>query len=225
MRGWAATTGGSGRSAQRRTDFPGINVAMGAPALAGIFTTPPTALNSDPKDRPRISHFRFDFDRDAPKSMPIHAPFHVWRGQTSQPAHHIWKPTLPTVRKCSCIKGASDPVFSLNDTLAWYRQVEKLSAGSTSADFVRVFPVPGMAHCGGGPATDQFDALGTLVDWVERDRLPIASLRKPARIAHGLGRTRPLCPYPQSAHYKGSGSVEDAGRASSAGGRDDSGHF
>jgi len=106
-------------------------------------------------------------------------------------------------------QGASDPVFSLNDTLSWYREVEKLNRGS-AAGFVRVFPVPGMAHCAGGPATDQFDALGTLVDWVEKGSAPDRIVAKAGAGTPWAGRTRPLCPYPETAHYKGSGSLEDA---------------
>ena len=106
-------------------------------------------------------------------------------------------------------QGASDPVFSLNDTLAWYREVDKLNGG-TAANFVRVFPVPGMAHCGGGPATDEFDAFGALVNWVERGVAPDRILAKAGTASPWPGRTRPLCPYPQAARYGGSGSIEDA---------------
>ncbi len=90
-------------------------------------------------------------------------------------------------------QGASDPVFSLNDTLAWYREVEKLNSGS-AGDFVRVFPVPGMAHCGGGPATDQYDAFGALVNWVEKGVPPDRILAKAGPTSPWPRRTRPLCP-------------------------------
>jgi len=106
-------------------------------------------------------------------------------------------------------QGASDPVFSLNDTLAWYREVQRLSGGS-AAEFVRVFPVPGMNHCNGGPATDQFDVFGALVDWVEKGSAPDRIIAKAGTTSPWPGRTRPLCPYPQAAHYKGSGNIEDA---------------
>jgi len=68
--------------------------------------------------------------------------------------------------------------------------------------------VPGMGHCQGGPATlDQFDLLTSVVDWVEKGTAPNAV---PAT-GRGLpGRSRPLCAYPQHAHYKGSGDSQDA---------------
>ena len=72
----------------------------------------------------------------------------------------------------------------------------------------RLFLVPGMGHCGGGAATlDTFDMLGAVVDWVENQKAPQA-IRATGR--SWPGRSRPLCPYPSHAHYKGTGDVEDA---------------
>lgn len=68
--------------------------------------------------------------------------------------------------------------------------------------------VPGMGHCTGGAATlDSFDVLTAMVDWVEKGRGPDA-IRATGRSFPG--RSRPLCPYPAHAHYKGSGDVEEA---------------
>ena len=79
--------------------------------------------------------------------------------------------------------------------------------GAATADFSRLFLIPGMAHCQGGAATDSWGGLGALVDWVEKGQAPQRI------VAHGTavfpGRTRPLCPYPAYAHYDG-GNVEDA---------------
>jgi feruloyl esterase len=64
-----------------------------------------------------------------------------------------------------------------------------------------------MSHCGGGQALDQFDLLAAMVDWVEKGTTPTSV------IATGKGfpgRSRPLCPYPKHAHYKGQGDTEDA---------------
>jgi Tannase and feruloyl esterase len=76
---------------------------------------------------------------------------------------------------------------------------------------VRLFMVPGMAHCGGGPGATHFDALGAVVDWVERGVAPdkiIAGKLPPAEGPANL--KRPLCPYPQTAQYQGSGDTNDA---------------
>jgi feruloyl esterase len=100
-------------------------------------------------------------------------------------------------------------VFSLNDTAQWYREVDRLNGGK-AASFVRLFPVPGMAHCAGGPATDQFAAFDALVDWVEKGVAPGKLLAKAGPASPWPGRTRPLCPYPKVARYKGTGNIEEA---------------
>ena len=118
--------------------------------------------------------------------------------------------------------GTSDPIFSSDDTAAWYNALDSFHRGDASR-FVRYYPVPGMNHCSGGPATDQFDMLTPLVNWVERGAAPqqIVASARGAGNAGGVNadvpsswaanRTRPLCPWPQVARYKGSGSVESAG--------------
>ena len=188
--------------------FPGINVALGAPALAEIFTTPPTAVHADVSSGLDYV-LRFDFDRDAPKIYATGGPFHrsAWTDISARSVHlerfraHGGKLIVP--------QGASDPVFSLNDTLDWYRDVEASEHGA-AADFVRIFAVPGMAHCAGGPATDEFDALAALVAWVENGVAPDRIVAKAGPGTPWPGRTRPLCPYPKSAHYAGKGNIEDA---------------
>jgi feruloyl esterase len=117
--------------------------------------------------------------------------------------------------------GVSDPIFSVEDTEAWYRGVDRRSGGRADS-FVRLYTVPGMGHCSGGPSTDQADYLGPLVAWVERGRAPQAieaQARGPGN-AGGVNpevpadwapdRTRPLCPYPSVARYRGWGDVEHA---------------
>jgi len=117
--------------------------------------------------------------------------------------------------------GTSDPIFSSDDTTAWYDALRAANGGD-AANFARFFRVPGMNHCAGGPATDQFDALTPLVDWVEKGQAP-DQLLAAARGAGNAGganadvpaswsaaRTRPLCAYPKVARYKGSGDVEQA---------------
>ena len=88
---------------------------------------------------------------------------------------------------------------------------EKAAAanGRKSTDFMRLFMVPGMAHCGGGVGPDQYDAVTVVIDWVEKDAAPDALLAK--KIVNGqTTRSRPLCPYPQVARYRGQGSIDDA---------------
>jgi hypothetical protein len=81
--------------------------------------------------------------------------------------------------------------------------------GPATADFYRLFMVPGMFHCGGGVGVSSFDAVTPLVEWVEQGVAPSSIIG--SRMVDGRPvRTRPLCPYPQIAKYKGTGSVDDA---------------
>jgi feruloyl esterase len=66
-----------------------------------------------------------------------------------------------------------------------------------------------MAHCAGGIGPDQYDAITAIVDWVERDAAPDVLIA--SKIANGeTTRSRPLCPYPEVAHYRGQGGIDDA---------------
>ena len=100
--------------------------------------------------------------------------------------------------------GAADPVFSLQDTLDWWGEVHT-RYGDRTDGIVRVFPVPGMAHCGGGPATDGFDMLSALVDWVEQGKAP-STLTARATPAPFAGPDWPrgsrlLCAWPKLSRY------------------------
>ncbi len=105
--------------------------------------------------------------------------------------------------------GASDPWFSALDTVDYYERMTKANGGDDKVrTWSRLYLVPGMGHCAGGPETlDSFDALGAVVRWVEQGIAP-DSLTATGR--DFPGRSRPLCAYPLHAHYKGQGNTEDA---------------
>jgi hypothetical protein len=116
--------------------------------------------------------------------------------------------------------GGADPVFSAKYHVDWYRRLAHANHGyERTQEFARLFYVPGMQHCGGGIATDRFDAFAALVDWVESGRAParLEAAVNPANpslddLATAIPptRTRPLCPYPQYARYRGNGSIDDS---------------
>jgi len=83
--------------------------------------------------------------------------------------------------------------------------------GQRHADsFLRLYMVPGMQHCGGGAAPNQFDAMAALERWRESSVAPDRIVA--ARVTNNrVDMTRPLCPFPQVAHYNGVGSTNDAG--------------
>jgi feruloyl esterase len=93
--------------------------------------------------------------------------------------------------------------------------VEKL--GDVSGSY-RLFMVPGMAHCGGGEGTSTFDMVAALERWVEEKRPPEQIPASKVRDGK-VERTRPLCPFPQVAVYKGSGSTGEAASFVCAAGR------
>ncbi|MBV9505437.1 MAG: tannase/feruloyl esterase family alpha/beta hydrolase [Acidobacteriia bacterium] len=105
--------------------------------------------------------------------------------------------------------GNSDPWFSALDTVDYYERMTKANGGDDKVRaFSRLYLVPGMGHCNGGPETlDTFDALGAMVKWVEQGVAP-ESLTATGRSFPG--RSRPLCAYPMHAQYKGQGNPEDA---------------
>lgn len=106
--------------------------------------------------------------------------------------------------------GWNDPVVNALDTIRYYEQVRQRQGGQAATDeFMRLFLVPGMGHCGGGTGTASFDMIDALDAWVDRGVAPNAVVA--ARQAGGtVNRTRPLCPYPQVARYVGAGSIDDA---------------
>ena len=92
----------------------------------------------------------------------------------------------------------------------YYKKVVAKTKVKDVGDAVRLFMVPGMGHCGGGDGTSTFDMLSALDQWVEKGKAP--DHIDASRLKDGVvDRTRPLCPYPQVATYKGSGSTDEAG--------------
>jgi feruloyl esterase len=102
-------------------------------------------------------------------------------------------------------------VFSAKFHVAWYQRLIAHNDGLRETQkFARMFLVPGMNHCGGGPATSQFDAFAAVVDWVENGKAPAQIVGTAPAGTPWPGRTRPLCAYPKQARYVGPGSIEDA---------------
>jgi Tannase and feruloyl esterase len=105
--------------------------------------------------------------------------------------------------------GLADPVVPPQDVINYYDSVARASGGITATQtFFRFFTAPGMAHCGGGVGPNRFDSLGALEAWVERGQAPDVIVASHATNQQ-IDRTRPLCAYPATARYKGTGSVDD----------------
>jgi feruloyl esterase len=91
----------------------------------------------------------------------------------------------------------------------YYTRVRSTIGAPDTDRSVRLYMVPGMIECNGGPGTDTFDMLGVMRRWVELGKAPNEVIA--SRVEHGnVVRTRPLCPYPQVATYQGKGSTDEA---------------
>ena len=131
--------------------------------------------------------------------------------------------------KVIMFSGWADPIGPALDAINYYERVEKATGGQQETEsFFRLFMVPGMAHCGGGPGPSSFfggfgpslakpqlktdaehDVLSALIQWVEKgvapDHIVAAHMTNDS-----IDRTRPLCPYPKMARWNGIGTNEDA---------------
>ncbi len=120
------------------------------------------------------------------------------------------KPFIDRGGKLIQYHGWSDPQISPGNSTQYYSRVVDALGGRTNVhDSYRLFMAPGMAHCGGGEGPNTFDMLTELEQWVEHGRAPervVATHRTNGKV----DRTRPLCPYPELAAYRGSGSINDA---------------
>jgi Tannase and feruloyl esterase len=119
--------------------------------------------------------------------------------------------------------GWNDPAISPWNSIAYYHDVQKAVGEQETAGFLHLYMVPGMEHCVGGPGPAAFGQFGipttggpkygvfdALVDWTEKDvpsgQIIATKFSPDAKVL----MTRPLCPYPQLARYKGTGDTNDA---------------
>jgi len=122
--------------------------------------------------------------------------------------------------------GWNDAAISPLNTINYYNDVASKMGEQEREAFARLYMVPGMRHCSGGPGTDSFGQIGggtrdarhsmelAVEQWVEKGIAPaaiVATKFEGDDPAKGVKMTRPLCPYPQVAKYKGSGDTNDAG--------------
>jgi feruloyl esterase len=104
--------------------------------------------------------------------------------------------------------GWADPLVSPDTSLLMFKRIND-AVGSAAANSLALFMVPGMSHCQGGPGTDVFDKVAALDRWLDTGK-KLESIEAAHMTAGVVDRTRPLCAYPMTAHYKGTGSTDDA---------------
>ena len=118
------------------------------------------------------------------------------------------------------VHGTQDAAIRWQQDPAFYRRVAVWNSGKGTADYTalqswyRFFPMPGVGHCtgalGGGVGPSATDVFATLQNWVENGVAPATITARGGTGAPVSGRTRPLCPWPQTAIYNGSGSTDVA---------------
>jgi feruloyl esterase len=116
-------------------------------------------------------------------------------------------------RKLLVYHGFSDPALPSFRTIHHYEEMIRRTGLDKLRKDMRLFMVPGMHHCGGGPGPNVFDTLSALEEWVEHgvapDAIPATHFvnNNPAL---GVDRTMPLCAFPEEAQFSGSGNVNSA---------------
>ena len=171
-------------------------------------------------DDPKWDWRTFDYDRD------------VSYADKKLAAVNATSPDLSAFRsrggKILMYSGWADPIGPPMDAVDYYKRVQRTTGGKQKTEsFFRLFMVPGMAHCGGGPGPNVFggygppspaspeisvdpqhDILSALVQWVEKGAAPDYILASHVT-ENRVDRTRPICPYPRVARWSGSGSSDD----------------
>lgn len=104
--------------------------------------------------------------------------------------------------------GWADPGLPPFVSLDYFHAVQKKVPGAD--DFVRLFMIPTMGHCGGGDGPNGFDSNSAIVNWVEKNEAPERLIGTHTNPDGSIGMTRPLCAEPKVAIYKGTGSPDEA---------------
>jgi Tannase and feruloyl esterase/Tannase-like family of unknown function (DUF6351) len=185
--------------------------SLGGGAIPLLFATPPILPAPTANDGLANLIMNIDFDTLAASIFGHNAAFPVSDTRLlnaddtdlSRFRHHggkvlIWQPQ-------------TGGPFSPQDMVNWYSEMShKMKGFEETQSFARLFLMPGANHCGGGPSTSSINPFSPVVDWVENSVAPDSIIGTAPSATPWPGRTRPLCPYPQYAHYKGSGDINVA---------------
>lgn len=163
---------------------PPANATLGRDTMRGYIFTPP---------QPDFDPLSFDFDRDLPATFETAAI-----NDAVATTHSTF---AGRGSKLIIYHGLSDQAMAPGALSDWYERLTPRGDAGPQ-DWARLFMVPGMTHCGGGQATDEFDMLSAIEAWVEQGRAPDRVIASGKAMP---GATRPLCPYPLVARHTGRG--------------------
>ncbi|OOG86500.1 esterase, partial [Hydrogenophaga sp. A37] len=151
-----------------------VRTARNPVSVGFIFSSPPVADLAMATDTRKSAAFAlaFDINTDGAK---VFATSGVYTDKALDFMGTLEAPEFDRLRerggKVLVFHGTADPIFSSDHTQAWYTALDAHQRGGASG-FARLFLVPGQGHSRGGPATEQYDGLAALVDWVEHGRAP-----------------------------------------------------
>jgi Tannase and feruloyl esterase len=183
--GWDAYITGS-------DSFPALDILLSDQYLRYLAFDP---------DEPNFDWTTFNFDTDPPAMETMHEII-----DSVQDDLHAYG---DAGGKMIIYQGWGDISQSPYRTIQYYQGLRRHVGRRPVEDYARLFMAPGMYHCGGGIGPNDFDALTAMEQWVEQGKAP-SSIVASHNGGIGTDRTRPLCPFPQHAKYKGSGSIDDA---------------
>ena len=211
-----------------------INLTLGAGAVPMIFSTPPVVTPVAGINGQEAFIFNYNFDTDAPRIYTT-APGYPQSSMdfmTGIDFEFFGHPNLaPFARsggKMIIYDAVNDGIFSAVDLVHWYNSLLPVFPGIEPQRYARMYLIPNLEHCGGGPATTVFtgNMLAALTAWVEQGTAPNAIVATNTSHASPFpsgppfdpqvavnfptGGTRPLCPYPQQTRYSGTGATNDA---------------
>jgi feruloyl esterase len=184
------------------TGWGGWNYVPAGPVINHLLNDQFLKFMADATPRKNVSPLASDFDR-----VPA----------TLARARSIYDATSTDLRavkarggKILMWHGLADPGIMATSSVGYYESLVKTMGGRQSTeDFFRLFLIPGVHHCGGGPGLTDFDALSLLENWVEKGQAPDVLIAR--RLANGaVERSRPIYPYPVLARYAGAGDPKQA---------------
>ncbi len=164
----------------------------------------------DPPPGPSWSYTMFNFDTDPPRLARAASELNAQNPDLA--------PLKKRGGKIVQYSGWADQQVNPLPGIEYYETVSKRMGGAATREFYRLFMVPGMFHCSGGPGCNTADWLGAVMDWVEKGTAP-AQITGAHVEGGNTTRTRPLCPHPQVARYKGTGSIDAAANFACGDGR------
>jgi hypothetical protein len=184
--GFMANSGVPGRDIGTATSQPG-NLGFAAVQIPYMWLSPP---------QPSFDPLAINYDSDMAK-VAVNSP--MVSNSADLSAFKARK------GKIIYYHGQSDPGPPVLHTVAYYERLMAVNGGlAPTKDFARLFLIPNMGHCSGGPSTDKFDPLAAIAEWVEKGKAPDQIAASGTAFATApTSRSRPLCPYPTYAAYTG----------------------